>query len=114
MIVPRVRNRMISGISVEGEFIKDESIIDYCRKVNKALQLHGNIGIQVKKSADEEFLILEINPRVQGTISSALGAGVNLPVLAVKQELGLTIHPDELKIKWGTKFSRYWSEVFYK
>jgi carbamoyl-phosphate synthase large subunit len=58
-------------------------------------------------------LILEINPRVQGTISSALGAGVNVPVLAIKQELGLPIDSSELQVKWGVKFSRYWTEVFY-
>ncbi len=113
LVVPRLRKRMINGISVEGEFIKDDSIISYCNQIIHELQLHGNIGIQIKKSAAGQFLILEINPRVQGTISAALGAGVNLPELAVKQELGLPISPDEMKVKWGTKFSRYWNEVFY-
>lgn len=113
LLVPRLRKRMINGISVEGEFVKEESIISYCAQIIKELQLHGNIGIQVKKSATGEFLIVEINPRVQGTISAALGAGVNLPVLAIKQELGLPISAGELEVKWGTKFSRYWDEVFY-
>jgi carbamoyl-phosphate synthase large subunit len=113
LIVPRLRKRMINGISVEGEFVKEDSIIAYCTQIIKELQLHGNIGIQVKKSAADQFLILEINPRVQGTIAAALGAGVNLPVLAVKQELSLPITPEELAVKWGTKFSRYWNEVFY-
>jgi carbamoyl-phosphate synthase large subunit len=113
LIIPRLRKRMINGISVEGEFIKEENIIPYCTKIINELQLHGNIGIQVKKSAAGQFLLLEINPRVQGTISAALGAGVNLPDLAVKQEMGLPISPEELQIKWGTRFSRYWKEVFY-
>lgn len=113
LIVPRLRKRMIGGISVEGEFIQDDSIINYCRQINKELALHGNIGIQVKRSSKNEFLILEINPRVQGTICSGLGAGINLPALAVKQELGLNINEKELQVKWGTKFSRYWSEIFY-
>lgn len=113
LIVPRLRKRIINGISVEGEFVMEENIISYCSRIIKELQLHGNIGIQVKKSAEEEFLILETNPRVQGTISAALGAGVNLPVLAIKQELGLPISPDELKVRWGTKFYRYWEDVFY-
>lgn len=113
LVVPRLRKKMINGISVEGEFVKDDTIISYCNQIISELQLHGNIGIQVKKSVTGQFLILEINPRVQGTISAALGAGVNLPELAVKQELGLPISSEELQIKWGTKFSRYWSEVFY-
>ena len=113
LIVPRLRKRMINGISVEGEFIQEETITSYCKQIIKELQLHGNIGIQVKKSGAGQFLILEINPRVQGTISAALGAGVNLPELAVKQELGLPVFPNELQVHWGTKFSRYWEEVFY-
>ena len=112
LIVPRLRKRIINGISIEGEFIKEESVISYCSAIIKALQLHGNIGIQVRRSQAGKFLILEINPRVQGTISAAWGAGVNLPVLAIKQELGLPISPDELQVKWGTKFSRYWKEAF--
>lgn len=113
VVVPRLRKKMINGISVEGEFIKEQSIIDYCILIIHSLQLHGDIGIQVKRSAAGKFLLLEINPRVQGTISAALGAGINLPALAIKQELDLPIHPEELQVKWGTKFSRYWSEVFY-
>src|ERR1051326_3819842 len=113
LIVPRVRTNMNLGISVEGMFVRDEDILSYCAEIIKALQLHGNIGIQVKKSAQGKYLIVEINPRVQGTIVAGLGAGVNLPVLAVKQELGLPITDDELQVKWGTKFSRYWNEVFY-
>lgn len=113
LIVPRLRKRMINGISVEGEFKQEKSIITYCRQIIRSLKLHGNIGIQVKKSSAGRYLILEINPRVQGTISAALGAGINLPVLAVKQELGLPISPKELNVKWGKKFIRYWDEVFY-
>jgi carbamoyl-phosphate synthase large subunit len=113
LVVPRCRKRMINGISVEGEFIKEENIIVYCSRIIQELQLHGNIGIQVKRSAGGNFLILEINPRVQGTISAALGAGVNLPLLAIQQELGLPVAASELQVKWGTKFSRYWNETFY-
>jgi carbamoyl-phosphate synthase large subunit len=113
IVVPRLRKKMINGISVEGEFIKNEKIISYCSKIIGELDLHGNIGIQVKASAPGEFLILEINPRVQGTIIADLGAGVNLPVLAIKQELGLPITAADLQVKWGTKFSRYWTEIYY-
>jgi carbamoyl-phosphate synthase large subunit len=111
--VPRLRKRMINGISVEGEFVKEESIMDYCRQIITSLQLHGNIGIQVKKSAAGKFLILEINPRVQGTIVAGLGAGINLPLLAVKQALGMPVSEQELQVKWGTRFTRTWEEIFY-
>ncbi len=113
LIVPRLRRKMINGISVEGEFIKDNDIISYCAGIIRDLHLHGNIGIQVKRSDAGQFLVLEINPRVQGTISAALGAGVNLPVLAVRWQLGLPVPENEMQVKWGTKFGRYWEELFY-
>lgn len=113
VIIPRRRIRMINGISVQGEFIKDEIIIEYCRNIIKVIGLHGNIGIQVKRDKNGTAQILEINPRVQGTIVAALGAGVNLPLLAIKQELKLPIAPSELNISWGTRFFRYWTEIFY-
>lgn len=113
LMVPRLRKKMINGISVEGEFVNDQNIISYCSQIIKELQLQGNIGVQVKQSSEGKPLIIEINPRVQGTIAAGLGAGINLPVLAIKQELGLPISDEELQVKWGTKFSRYWSEVYY-
>jgi carbamoyl-phosphate synthase large subunit len=113
LVVPRMRKKMINGISVEGEFVQNKEVINYCTQIIEAIGLHGNIGIQVRYSVDGKPLLLEINPRVQGTIVAALGAGVNLPLLAVKQELSLPITDDELVVAWGTKFSRHWTEVFY-
>lgn len=114
LIIPRLRKKMQNGISIEGEFIKNDEIIEYCSKIITELNLHGNIGIQVKGSSTGEFLILEINPRVQGSVSTGLGAGINLPLLAIKQEIGLTFGESELQIKWGTKFSKFWKSVYYK
>jgi carbamoyl-phosphate synthase large subunit len=113
LIVPRRRTKMINGISVQGHFVNDNDIIDYCTRLISLIGLHGNIGIQLKRSASGKPLLVEANPRVQGTIVAALGAGVNLPLLAIKQEIGLSIDPSELNVKWGTRFSRYWTEVFY-
>lgn len=113
LALPRVRRRMINGITVEGEFIQDAAIQEYCASIIKALRLHGNVGIQLKRSLTGQPLILEINPRVQGTIAACLGAGINFPALAIRQELGLPFKQDELAVKWGTKFSRYWEEVFH-
>ncbi|HQU56691.1 MAG TPA: ATP-grasp domain-containing protein [Chitinophagaceae bacterium] len=112
LVIPRLRKKMVNGISVAGEIIKEENIIQYCTTIVSELKLHGNIGIQVKKSAAGKFLILEINPRVQGTIAANLGAGINLPVLAIKQEFGWDIAEKEVQVKWGTGFLRYWNDYF--
>lgn len=113
LIVPRLRKKMINGISVEGEFVEQMEIIGYCTRIIRDLKLHGNTGIQVRADQHGAFRILEINPRVQGTISAGLGAGINLPLLAIRQELDWPLEPEMLQVKWGTRFSRYWQEVFY-
>ncbi len=113
VIVPRSRIKMKEGISTEGEFIYNKEIISYCTDIIKSLHLHGNIGIQVKQSEEGDYKILEINPRVQGTIVAGLGAGINLPALAVKQALQLPIEEHELQVIWNTRFIRYWNEVFF-
>lgn len=111
--VPRKRTRMLGGISVRGIFEKNEELINYATRIIQSVGLHGNIGIQVKQASDGSFKILEVNPRVQGTIAAGLGAGINLPLLAVKQALNIPIDEKELQVKWGTQFSRYWTEVYY-
>lgn len=113
LVVPRLRSKMINGISVRGRIVEDRAVIQYCTQVIGALGLHGNIGIQVKIGSGGQPLLLEVNPRVQGSVVTNLGAGVNLPLLAVKQELGLPIAPEELRVAWGVRFTRYWTEVYY-
>jgi carbamoyl-phosphate synthase large subunit len=111
--LPRLRSIMREGISIAGVFEQDQEIIAYCQQIISAIKLHGNIGIQVKRADDGSFKILEINPRVQGTIVAAMGAGVNLPLLAVKQAMQMPIEPAAIPIKWGTRFIRYYQEVYY-
>ena len=111
LILPRLRKKTNNGISIEGQFIENQEIIDYCFKILTSLNLHGPIGIQVKKAKDERFKILEINPRIQGTSVAAMGLGINLPLIAVKQEMNEPF--DIPPIRWGTSFSRYYQEVFY-
>jgi carbamoyl-phosphate synthase large subunit len=111
--LPRLRSMMREGISIAGVFEQQKEIIAYCQQIISAIKLHGNIGIQVKRADDGSFKILEINPRVQGTIVAAMGAGVNLPLLAVKQAMQMPIDPATIPIKWGTRFIRYYQEVYY-
>ncbi|HEX7056549.1 MAG TPA: ATP-grasp domain-containing protein, partial [Bacilli bacterium] len=85
----------------------------YTAKIVKELRLHGNIGVQVKRDDSRQPKIVEVNPRIQGTIVHCTAAGVNLPLLAVKLAFGIAPRKDELMIKWGTRMVRYWEEIFY-
>jgi carbamoyl-phosphate synthase large subunit len=114
LILPRKRLKMVNGISVQGEFFYNESIVKYTSQVLNSLQLDGPIGIQLKQNNDGDYRILEINPRIQGTSVAALGLNINLPEIAVRNALGLpNQYPSLNDIKWGTKFFRFYNEVFY-
>lgn len=112
LIIPRSRIKMNGGISVQGTFIQHKPIIDYCHQILRSLHLTGPIGLQVKEDKNGVFKLLEINPRIQGTSTAALGMGLNLPAIAVNQ----AFNPTNLKVpelQWGKSFIRYYQELFY-
>lgn len=109
--IPRLRLAMNGGISTTCKVENNEEVIQYCNRVAERLKLHGNIGIQVRYSIDRKVKILEINPRVQGSIVACAAAGVNLPYLGIKQILGE--NTEGVSIKWNIEMVRYWNEVYF-
>lgn len=110
-IIPRSRDKMNNGISVAGTIEKNQEIIDYCRSILDSLPLDGPIGIQVKYSSKNAPLLVEINPRIQGTSVACIGAGVNIPAVCVYQKLAF--QSEEISVKWGTQFIRYYDELYF-
>lgn len=113
LLLPRTRIAMNNGISVAGVFEENREIIDYATRVFRCMKLHGPNGLQVKRGDDGKFYILEINPRLQGSTTTAMGLGINLPVLAVKQAMGEAIKPLIPQTKWGLRFVRYYEDAFF-
>jgi carbamoyl-phosphate synthase large subunit len=112
-ILIRTRNTINSGISTSGTFINNDAVANYIKKIVKILPgLKGPIGFQVKESTLGGYLLLECNPRIQGTSVAAMGLGVNLPLRALMQAAGIS--RDRLIRKQGISFSRYYQEVFYE
>jgi carbamoyl-phosphate synthase large subunit len=108
----RKRTRINNGISTAGNFVDNKEIYEYVEKIVSSIpMLDGPIGFQVKKSAKGKYLLLESNPRIQGTSVAALGLGVNLPQRAVNQALGITL--EKLPRYSGISFVRYYQEAFY-
>lgn len=109
--VPRKRLKMNGGISTWCKVEEKDDIIHYCIRIASVLKLHGNVGIQARYDKNGVIKILEINPRVQGSIVCCAAAGVNLPYLAIKQALGEPV--GTITVKWGTEMVRHWKEVYY-
>jgi len=109
-VVPRSRSKTRAGITFEGTVEPRRELITAADSIARELGLEYNINIQFKYDADGTPKVIEINPRVAGTIVMCVGAGVNLPYLAVKYALDEPL-PDP-DIEWGTQMVRFWQELF--
>ena len=112
LIIPRKRIKINNGISVEGIIENNSKIIDYCSQILGSLALDGPIGIQVKYHKDQP-LILEINPRLQGSSTACMGAGINLAQLAVESAFDFPLKYTQNDIKWNTHFVRHYEELYF-
>lgn len=113
LCIPRRRSRINNGISVEGKIEKHDEIISYCTDIAQALHLHAFNGIQVKENRNGRYSILEINPRLQGTTSAILLAGVNIPQIGIDYFVkGMPFHDAwKQEIHWGTSFFRVYKDL---
>lgn len=111
LILPRKRLAMNNGISVAGIFENHAGIMDYTHRVFEAIPLHGPAGLQMRMNTNGEMRMLEINPRLQGSTTTAMGMGINLPAMAVRQAAGFQFRiPQPL---WGLRFARVYEDLFF-
>jgi len=108
--IPRARDVIKLGISFIGTVEYNEEVAEMANKIIRAIGLDYNINLQLKYSSEGIPKIIEVNPRVSGTIVLCTGAGVNMPYLGVKMALGEKI--PQMEPKYGTKMIKYWDEVF--
>jgi carbamoyl-phosphate synthase large subunit len=109
--IPRERIRTRQGISIITQLEKNQELIELSEQIAKKLKLDYNINMQFRYSNGKPKLI-EVQPRLSGTVIACVGAGANLPYLAAKIVLGETLPP--IKIKWRTIVKRFWEEVYIK
>ncbi len=109
--VTRVRDEIRSGISFRSTVVDSPKVESICEMICGEIEFEGPVGVQLREDVDGTPKVLEINPRLHGSVALTVAAGVNLPYLAVKQCLGepFTIPP----VRYGTKMSRYWGATFH-
>ena len=109
-VIPRSRQRTRAGISFAGTVERREELIETATEICQQLGLRYNVNIQFKYDGDGNPKVIEINPRVAGTIIMGVAAGANMPYLAVKHALGESL--PAVDVEWGTRMARYWQELF--
>lgn len=108
--IPRQRVETSMGVAVVSIIDKNDEIIDISKRIIKDLNLSYNINIQFKYSREGKPKLVEINPRVSGSLVANLGAGVNMLELSLKLAYGLPL--PAINVQWDTKMLRYWEQIF--
>jgi carbamoyl-phosphate synthase large subunit len=111
--VSRRRDIIKEGICSSGLAIKNHELIDFSKKLYKKFGLQYVANIQFRYDSSGYPKLLEINPRVSGTMELCRGAGLSFVELAIATAMNRKISSRDFEIKWGTKMVRIWEELFY-
>jgi carbamoyl-phosphate synthase large subunit len=91
----RTREKTTRGISIQSTLITDVSLNrefkKYADLISKKLNMHGIWFYQMKFDKNGNLKLLEIGPRVSGTMMLNRVRGVNFVELAIYQKLGFNI-----------------------
>lgn len=107
--IPRKREATRLGVSFTGRVVNNPEVIAITNNVVSCIGLDYNINIQLKYCT-EGLKLIEINPRMSGTIILCTASGANIPYLSAKMAMGEEI--PEIKPVYNTKMIRHWEEVF--
>ena len=81
--VPRLRARVDSGVSVGGRTVHDTGLSSFGRAVAEATGITYVANVQCKRDASRRPALLEVNPRMPGTLGLTIASGVDMPRLAL-------------------------------
>lgn len=88
---PRVRARIKRGISVTTYPADAPEFQVVAQKINQVLDLRGGWFFQMKEAEDGQLVLMEIGPRVAGSMGLTRNLGVNIPLLSVYDRLSMTV-----------------------
>jgi carbamoyl-phosphate synthase large subunit len=89
-----------------GVSIADHKILDLTNSFISQTKWRGGFELELMKDKQNDFYLLEINPRMPAWIYLAVGVGQNIPEALVKLALGEEVKPfTEYKV--GKMFVRY-------
>ena len=117
IFIPRERVQITSGICTEAHVVENRELIQASRAIAKKIGLNKNFNIQFRYDENQNPKLLEVNPRISGTIEACHGAGVNLVALGIFSSLPEYeknfLEENKVPI-WGTRMKRVYREIFWK
>lgn len=91
-IVPRIRVEVIGGEAIKSITKHDDQIISTTKKILTEGEFYGPVTLQFIKSSEDSIpYLIEINPRLGGGVINSIEAGLNIPLLILKESLNIKI-----------------------
>lgn len=97
----RRRTRTRNGISMNSQLVDNDVFIKYARAISSCLSLHGAWFFQLKEDWKGDCKLLEIAPRIAGTMGLHRVMGVNFPLLSIYEQEGVhvSIRPNTVELE---------------
>lgn len=114
----RTRERIRSGIAVRSRFVKTEdNVMEIAHSLNARFDFNGAWFFQLKEDKNGELKLMEVAPRIAGTMGLTRNIGVNLPLLTLYNNLGMDVeiikNPNELLLDRAF-ISRFQADIDYE
>lgn len=112
--VPRLRQVVKNGQSIQGKTIIDQALLTYTKHICEIFKIDGPGNIQVfKDEGSKKVYLIEINPKFGSSSCLSFESGLNIPLLYIKFALGLKIDKKELIYRELTMV-RYLNEIYFQ
>ena len=105
--VVRRRDESLFGLATDATVVDRPDVLEQARRVADHVGVEFVSNIQFRGAEDGRPLLMEINPRVPGTIGLSVAAGSNLPAVALALAAGrdAVLAPPRI----GTRIIRYFA-----
>lgn len=108
--VTRLRLSAHYGLALHARVVDAPDVQDLACAVTSKLGLRFVINVQVRRAADGTPKLMEINPRIPGTIGLTVHAGINMPYYALKMALNEPFAVGQPR--FGMTIMRHWDAVY--
>jgi len=112
--IPRERITVKAGQIFKGRTVNNLVLINRAKEVAKKFGINGPCNVQFIEK-DNEFYLIEVNPKFAAGLALTVEAGVNIPLLLIKMVLDKDYRPggEDIKFKDDLVMARYWQEAYF-
>ena len=89
-----------------GITLSDNKMLEITHDLIEKTKWRGGMELEMIKTVNNEYYMIEINPRIPAWVYLAVGAGQNIPEALVKLALGMDVEPYK-SYEVGKMFIRY-------